>query len=112
MIKFKISFPTELSSIQDIENDNIDVFIELEDKTSCTLVVTTPKNLIKQMENEQLKYIPASPPQIIVKSLTEDHIIEAIKDFARDDAYWLKYYYLAGNIDIAALDNQLEEIRE
>ncbi|WP_244188355.1 hypothetical protein [Paenibacillus kribbensis] len=41
----KIVYPTPLSQLEDIEDDNIDVFIELEDETNISVVVCTPKNL-------------------------------------------------------------------
>ena len=39
-----ISFPTYLEDITDIENSNIDVFVELEDGYTYTVVVATAKN--------------------------------------------------------------------
>ena len=39
----EISFltPTAVEEIKDIENDNLDVFVELEDGYTCTVVVGT-----------------------------------------------------------------------
>lgn len=91
-----IKFPTPLSEIKDIENDNIDVSIELEDGIVYTVVVSTPKNLIWYMEKENKNYIEASPPDIIVRTLTEENIREAVESYAEGDGYWLKLYYLAG----------------
>lgn len=112
----KIEFPTPLSEIADIENDNLDVFIELEDGFSYNVVVSTPKNLIWYMEKENLNYIPAAPPDIIVKSLTENNIIEAIKNYAQDDAFWLKLYYLSGTnrkaFDIEKMNDELDKIKK
>ena len=111
-----ISYPTPLSEIKDIENDNIDVFIELNDGMTYTVVVTTPKNLLQQMDNEELNYLPASPPFIFVRQLTEKNIADAIKTFARDNAYWLKLYFLAGEregtFSISAMNNLINSIKK
>jgi hypothetical protein len=45
MLVKSISFPTYLKDITDIENDNIDVFVEVEDGYTYTVVVATPKNI-------------------------------------------------------------------
>jgi len=94
-----IKYPTPISAIKDIENDNIDVFVELEDGITCTVVVATPKNLLWYMEKEGKQYIEAGVPYIIVKELTEENIKSALESYAENDAYWLKLYHLAGESD-------------
>lgn len=110
-----IKFPIYFSNIEEIENDNIDVFVELEDGMSYTLVISTPKNYYWYMDKEGLNYIPPSPPDIIVRSLTEENIRKAIEAFAENDAYWMKLYYLSGEKDgvfnVKNMDKMLEEIK-
>ena len=101
----EIEIPTPLSEIEDVEDDNIDVFVELEDGTLCTVVVSTPKNYYSLMEKEQKDYY-CGVPDIIVKKLTIDNIERAIKEYASDDAYWLKFYHISGGIDI----NKINEV--
>lgn len=86
----KIEYPTALSKIADIDNHNVDVFIELEDGTHITVVVSTPDNLRSYMDKENLNFIPATQPDIIVKSLTEDNIKQAIDNYAEGDTFWVK----------------------
>ena len=50
MIVKKIIFPTQLKDIKDIDDDNIDVFVELDDGYSYTVVVATYKNIVSQMD--------------------------------------------------------------
>jgi len=100
----KIKFPTALSKINDIENDNLDVFVELEDGFTYVVVVSTPKNFYWYMEKENKNHY-CGAPDIIVKKLTEEIITEAIEEYAKDDAYWLKCYYLPGVIDIDTLNH-------
>ena len=111
-----ISYPTPLSEVKDVENDNIDVFIELDDGMTYTVVVSTPKNVLLQMDNEGLNYLPASPPYIFVRQLTNKNIADAIKTFARDNAYWLKLYFLAGEregaFSISAMNNLIKSIKQ
>ncbi|MEC0211374.1 hypothetical protein ABEX47_31235 [Paenibacillus ehimensis] len=111
----QIKFPTPLTEIKDIENDNIDVIVELEDGFSYTVVVTTPKNLMWYMKKENLNYIPASSLEIIVSSLTEANIYQAIENFSQGDAFWLKLYYLTSVskdvFDLEKIDKQLQDIK-
>ncbi|WP_055107858.1 hypothetical protein [Paenibacillus ihumii] len=90
-----ISYPTPLSEILNKDNDNIDVFIELEDGSKITLVVSTPENLISQMNKENVNYLTAPQPEIIVKSLTHENIKRAIEECVDEDAFWLKLLFVA-----------------
>lgn len=110
-----ITFPTPLSNINNIDNDNIDVFVELENGMVLTLVVTTPLNILDYMDKNDKGFLEAGPPDIIVKSLTEENIFDAIKAYGKDNGYWLKQYYLTGIGDdgftIEDLDNRMEKVR-
>lgn len=104
----KIEYPTELSKIEDIENDNIDVFVTLDDGRIYTVYVGTPKNLTWYMDKEELDYVPAGCPFIIVRKLTHENIKKAIEDYAKENAYDLKYNYLSHIIKIEDIDIILE----
>ena len=99
----KIEYPTALSKIKDIRNDNIDVFVELEDGTEYVVVVSTPQNFNWYMDKESIDFF-CGVPSIIVRELTKETIEEAIHAYASDEAYWLKYYHLSGLIDTKTLD--------
>ena len=99
MLIKSISFPTYLEDITDIENSNIDVFVELEDAYTYTVVVATAKNIESLMDKEKINYFEPGYPFIIVKKLTKQIITEAIEAYASDDAYWLKLYHFAGKIN-------------
>jgi hypothetical protein len=107
----RVDYPTPLSKIKDIEDDNIDVFVELNDGMTYTLVVTTPKNLNTLMRNVDNNYIPAGPPFVIVKSLTEKNILDVIKTYVVNNAYWLKVYFLSGELDVNLMDKKIQQIR-
>jgi hypothetical protein len=94
-----INFPTYLEDITDIENSNIDVFVELEDAYTYTVVVATAKNIESLIDKEKMNYFEPGYPFIIVKKLTKEIITEAIEAYASDDAYWLKLYHFAGKIN-------------
>ncbi|MNI28352.1 hypothetical protein D3C73_821260 [compost metagenome] len=111
----KLSYPTPLSNIVDIQNDNIDVFIELEDGTNITIVVSTPLNLLQQMNNENVNFILAPQADIIVRSLMHENIQQAIEEYANGDAFWLKLLYVA-SVDRSAvvmngINRSLEKIK-
>lgn len=111
-----ITFPTCLSHIDNIENGNIDVFVELDDGFTYTMVVTTPQNYYWYMDKEGLDYIPPYPPDIIVRRLTEENIRQAIEAYAEDDAYWMKLYFLSGErngaFDLETMNKMLTDIKK
>ena len=112
MLIKNISFPTYLEDITDIENSNIDVFVELEDNYTYTVVVATSKNIKSLMDKEKMNYFEPGYPFIIVKKLTKEIITEAIEAYASDDAYWLKLYHFAGKIDTAVFNKLQTEHTE
>ena len=109
MLVKKISFvrPNLLEEIPDIEDYNLDVFVELEDGYTYTVVIATAKNIESLMDKERMNYFEPGYPFIIVKKLTKEIISEAIEAYASDEAYWLKLYHFAGKVDTAVF-NQLQ----
>ena len=65
MLIKSISFPTYLEDITDIENENIDVFVELEDASMYTVVVATAKNIEYLMDKERMNYFEPGDPFIL-----------------------------------------------
>jgi hypothetical protein len=112
MLIKKISFPTYLEDITDSENSNIDVFVELEDGYTYTVVVATAKNIQSLMDKEKMNYFEPGDPFIIVRKLTKEIIEEAIKAYAENDAYWLKLYHFAGEVDTAVFNRLQAEHTE
>ena len=112
----KINYPTSLEKIPDLSNDNIDVFVETEEGLHFTMTVCTPIFYLHYMEKENLNFIPASPPDIIVKKLTHNNIKEALESFCNDDGYWMKLYFLSGASDGVyskkSLDKMVQKINK
>ena len=88
-----ISLPYDL---KDIENDNIDVFVETDDGYMYTLSLATPTYIKFRMDEEKLDYYGPGYPFIFVRKLTPEIIEQAVKAFAEDGGYWLKVYHFAG----------------
>ncbi len=108
-----IRFPSYLEDVTDIENSNIDVFVELEDGYTYTVVVATAKNIEYLMDKEKMNYFEPGHPFILVKKLTKEIITEAIEAYASDDGYWLKLYHFAGEIDKTVFNKlQAEYLKE
>ena len=105
-----ITYPTSLEKIPDPSNDNIDVFVETENGLHFTMTICTPLFYLNYMEKENLNFIPASPPDIIVKSLTQDIIKKALESFCDDDGYWMKLYFLSGIRDGDFSEKNLNEM--
>ena len=87
--------------------DNLDVLVENEDGYTYTIVVSTPVDLLDQMEQEKINFIMPHTPKIIVKKLTEQIVREAIQAYAENDGYQLKLCQFGDDIDISVL-NKLE----
>jgi hypothetical protein len=83
-----ITFLSDLKDVKDIFDDNIDVSINLENGRNYVLVVGTPKNLLRLMENEKSDFLSPGDPIVIVKKITK----ETIQAYAEDNAYYLKFY--------------------
>ncbi len=107
MIVKSISFSTYLKDITDIENATIDVFVELEDEYTYTLVVATARNIESFIDKENVTFFEPGHPFIIVKKLTKEIIEETLKAYVEKDAYWLKLYHFEGKIDMDIF-NQLQ----
>lgn len=112
MLIKSISFPSYLEDITDIENSNIDVFVELEDNYTYTVVVATAKKIESLMDKEKMNYFEPGHPFIIVKNLTEEIITKTIQAYASDDAYWLKLYHFTGKVDTAVFNRLQAEHME
>ena len=97
-----ITFLSDLKDVKDIFDDNIDVSVDLENGRNYVLVVGTPKNLLRLMENEKSDFLSPGDPIVIVKKITKEVIEEAIQAYAEDDAYCLKFY--SAELDTKTLD--------
>jgi superfamily II DNA or RNA helicase len=90
--------------ITDIEDNEIDVFVESQDGYTYTIVVVRTKNLLRKMDEEKSNFLQPGALIIIVRELTKEIITEAIEVYAKDDAYWLKLHQFSDDIDISVFD--------
>lgn len=104
MLIKSIKVDTELKTIEDIENDNVDVSIELEDGREYNVLVVTYKNILSLINDEESDFLFPMGPMIVVKELNMENIERAIEAYAEDDADWLKLYHLATSIDTKTLN--------
>ena len=89
--------------------DNLDAFVENEDDYTCTIVVSTPNDLLDQMEQEKINFIMPDNPKIIIKKLTEQIVREVIQAYAENNGYWLKLCQFGDDIDISVLNKLKKE---
>jgi len=101
----EISFPIPLKDVEDIYNDNIDVFVDLENGRSYTVIVGTYQNVLSLLNQENSNFLTPGEPMIIVRKLTMEVIEEAIQAYATcGDAHWLKLYHFAPFIEPSMFD--------
>ena len=58
-----------------------------------------------------MDFLEAECPFIIVKQLTKEIIERAVKEYSKDEAYWLKMYFVCPNFDADAVNNVGERLR-
>jgi hypothetical protein len=83
-----------VSSLDDVdpENDNLDVQIFLTDGQVYSLVVGTPRNVERCVENEQIEYFFGTP-FLFVSRLDKAHIEQAVCALlSEDQGKWLDIY--------------------
>ena len=97
-----INFLSPIEDITDIFDCNIDVSVNLENGQNYVVVVGTPNNLLKLMENEKSDFLSPGDPIIIVKKITKEIVEAAIRAYAEDDGYYLKFY--SAELDSKTLD--------
>jgi len=114
MLVKKISFvrPNLLEEIPDIEDYNVDVFVELENGCTYIVVLATAKNIVALMDKKKRNFSEPGDPFIIVRKLTKEIIEEAVKAYAENDSYWLKFYHFVGEVDTAVFNKLQAEHRE
>ena len=88
MKTLSIKYPTDLSTCN-VLNDNIDVFVRLENGRDYCVTVATIEWVKNDMKDG---FQPAGAPMIIVSKLEEKIIEKAIADYCNDDAYWLRLF--------------------
>ena len=98
MLVKNISFITQLTDIENIYDDNIDVGIELDDESKYTVTIVTSKNFLTLMNKDKMDFLEPGCPFIIVRKLTMEVIEKAIHAHLQDDAYWLKLHHFSASI--------------
>jgi hypothetical protein len=101
-----------IDEVKDEENDSIDVGVEFEDGYYYTIIVRTPNDLIEEMLQEKTNFVEPGTPIIIVKKLTKEIVIEAIKAYVEGEGYWLKLRQFGDELGIAILNKLDAEYRE
>lgn len=109
MLIKNIRFIIPLTDIEDIYDDNIDVFVELENGFEYTVLIGTPKNFLTLMNKNEMDFLEPGCPFIIVRKLTMEVIEKAIHAHAQDDGYWLKLNHFSGTIDSGMFDKLQED---
>lgn len=86
MLGEKISFvkPNLLEEIPDIEDYNLDAFIELKNGCTYTLMIATAKNILSLMAKEKTNFLEPGDPFIVVKKLTKEIIEETVTAYAKN----------------------------
>jgi hypothetical protein len=87
----RIEFVSPIEEI-DQANDNVDVFLRLDDGRVYSFIVATPNNIYRCMHNEGLDYFFGVPP-VFVERMTQENVERALKaSVTEDDGKWLSVY--------------------
>lgn len=96
---------------ENIYDDNLYVFVELEDGSEYTVIIGTPKNFLTLMNRRKMDFLGPGCPFIVVRKLTMEVIEKAIHAHTQDDAYWLKLHHFSESIE-SDMFNKLQEEEE
>jgi hypothetical protein len=91
----QIAFVSAESEI-DPDDDNVDVHVRLDDGREYSLLLATPKNIYKCMDNESIDYFFGVPP-LLVRRLTRDNAERAIRALLSEPRFLNVYATLQGN---------------
>jgi hypothetical protein len=75
------------------DDDNVDIHVRLDDGCVYTVLIATPNNIYKCMENESIDYFFGVPP-VLVKRLTRDNVVRAIRALLREPTFLNVYAVL------------------
>lgn len=90
-VKMRIEFVSPIEEI-DQANDNMDVFLRLDDGRVYGSVVATPNNIYRCMHNAGLDYFFGVPP-VFVERMTRENVERALNAIVtEDDGRWLSVY--------------------
>jgi hypothetical protein len=106
MIKFTNIVIKDIRLLNQIEDEfkgNVDVAVEFKDGYSYVIYVSTPADLVEEMEIEKSNFVPPYSPRIIVKKLSKEIITEAIQAYAQNDGYWLKLCQFGDELELFEL---------
>lgn len=74
------------------ESDSMDVAVDLDDGSSCTIVVETPDRLAAYLANNGVGHA-AGGPELIVRRADRDTVERAVRALAAElSGYWLRVY--------------------
>ena len=90
-MKYSVFYPTKISEIPDIYDDNIDVCLTLENGASYTVVFITPKNLENAMQKDGTSYIDPQFKFIVVERISENIIETVIQKLVSDELLLREY---------------------
>ncbi len=81
-----------IGTIENPDDDNVDVLLHLDDGRVYSFLVATPKNIYWCMQNEGIEYYFGVPP-VFVKTMTPQTIERALKAVVEEDeGKWLSVY--------------------
>lgn len=86
-----IEYPVPLENCN-CKNDNIDVFVMLENQKSYCITVATVDWISERVGD---RYMPCGAPDLIVKELDCKLIEEAVSEYAEGNAYWLRVFSMS-----------------
>ena len=104
-------FPSDME-LEEIKTDNFEVFVPLENRQTCTLFVQTFKKILFFDRQRKYGFFRTRLSLYNFQKAEKKIIGEAIKDYAENNLYWLKWYHFGGQMDNALFTRlQAEHIK-
>lgn len=112
----KIEFISTIEKNGNPYDDMVEVFVTLENNFTYDITILTPQYLTWLMSKDKVNFIEPGFSFIIVEKLTGAIIRKVLREYAKDDSYWLRLQHFEDEIPLSVLEalemRAKERIRE
>lgn len=82
----------------------VEVFVTLENNFTYDITILTPQYLTWLMSKDKVNFIEPGFSFIIVEKLTGAIIRKVLREYAKDDSYWLRLQHFEDEIPLSVLE--------
>ena len=100
----KIRFISTIEKNGNPYEDMVEVLVTLENNFTYDITILTPQYLTWLMSRDKVNFIKPGFSFIIVEKLTGAIIRKVLREYAKDDSYWLRLQHFEDEIPLSVLE--------